>query len=551
MSDFDLEFGVRVNGVDSAINDARRVQTANEQVARGTQQAAQQTARAAQTSSQAISQLGTSMQQVGQRTGQTISALGAFATSLGDLSPAGRAAGAVISQLGGAVSALSGAMGPFGVALGVATLALNAYRAATDNSAEANARAQEETRQHRIEVDRLAASARTASANLASLQASINERDAEARSRRLAQGGFESGEDARLQAERLRRGAADAARLGGTAAELFAGAEEEAAALEAQAAAGAFDQQTQQRRGGGGGARAQRDTFRSDNGAALRQMIADADAGGADALTFAAGLGTDAYSEKAEERFEAEKERAREMAEIQRQAIEQQRELADAAKDAATTFGDSWRSSIDDVIEAWRDAREAQQRAGQAMLSQSELMRVGMTSVGNEIANVVGGTMVGAFESALGAWLDGSKSFVEAAEDMVKGVLKALVIESIVQAVTETARGIADLAGYKYDTAALHFAAAAAWGAVGVAAGAVGGAIGAFGGGGKDAGGAGASQSVTPTDASTTAAPSQPVTINVYPGGFITRRDMYAGVVDALNESAREGYRVDPSLIGG
>ena len=215
------------------------------------------------------------------------------------------------------------------------------------------------------------------------------------------------------------------------------------------------------------------------------------------------------------------------------------------------SFRETTDDSLDAVIDAWRKAQQSLKDAGESMMGISELLRVGMTSVANDIADTIGGTMVGAFESALGAWLDGSKSFVEAAEDMVKGVLKALVIESIVQAVTETARGIADLAGYKYDTAALHFAAAAAWGAVGVAAGAVGGAIGAFGGGGKDSAGAGASQSVTPTDASTTAAPSQPVTINVYPGGFITRRDMYAGVVDALNESAREGYRIDPSLIGG
>lgn len=42
------------------------------------------------------------------------------------------------------------------------------------------------------------------------------------------------------------------------------------------------------RRGGGGGGR--RDGFRSDNGAALRGLISDADAGGSDAIEFARGL---------------------------------------------------------------------------------------------------------------------------------------------------------------------------------------------------------------------------------------------------------------------
>lgn len=562
MTDFDLEFGVRVNNVDAAVRDVGRVAEAN-------RTAAQTTARAAQTSARAVQQLGTSVQQVGQRTGQSVAALGAFAASLGEFSPLGHAASAAVSQLGGAVGALSGAMGPLGVALGAATLGLTAYRLIASAAADV-------TSELTVTIDTQAASYDSLLESIRNVNRERSQRDTLA----LGLGSLEEQQAAVALQERTLQNLNETAR----ALSSMAASEQNLRALTAvgqartlteQRLASARDALSQAQQdmeadaadfiatgrmpgdtgdeGGrrrGGGARAERDAFRSDGGAALRQMISDADAGGADALSFAAGLGTDAYAEKAQERFEAEKERAREMAEMQRQAIEQQRELADAAREASATFGDSWRGSIDDVIEAWRDAREAQQRAGQSMLSQSELLRVGMTSVGHEIADVVGGTMVGAFESALGAWLDGSKSFVEAAEDMVKGVLKALVIESIVQAVTETARGIADLAGYKYDTAALHFAAAAAWGAVGVAAGAVGGAIGAFG-GGKDSSGAGASQSVTPTDASTTAAPSQPVTINVYPGGFITQRDVQAGVIDALNGAAREGYRVDPSLVGG
>jgi hypothetical protein len=188
------------------------------------------------------------------------------------------------------------------------------------------------------------------------------------------------------------------------------------------------------------------------------------------------------------------------------------------------------------------------------MLSMGRLMERSLVAVGNNIAETIGGTMKGAFEDALGAWMDGSKSFVQAAEDMVKGVVKALVIESIVQAVTEFARGVASLASQDYVAAPQHFAAAAAWAAVGVVAGGVGAGIGAFGGGGGgEKGGAsgGADARSLGRDSVREEAASAPVTINVYPGGFITRGEVSNAVMDAVEFAGRNGRRIPSGMLRG
>lgn len=230
-----------------------------------------------------------------------------------------------------------------------------------------------------------------------------------------------------------------------------------------------------------------------------------------------------------------------------------QRDLADAAMTAQQAFGSGYVSSIDQVVASWRTAEQQTRASAGVMLSQSRLMERGMVATGNNIAETIGGTMKGAFESALGAWLDGSKSFVEAAEAMAKGVLKALVTESIVQAVTEGARGIADLASYHYDSAALHFAAAAAWAGVGVVAGGIGAAVGAFGGGGAGAGsGASSTETRNAAHESTREQANQaPVTFNVYPGGYITKGDVQKGIVDAINQAGRNGYQIRGYAVQG
>jgi len=597
MSDLDLEFGVRLANVEQALRDLGRINDAN-------RSAAQTTERAAQTSSRAVQQLGTSVQQVGQKAGQTVGALGQMAGQIGQVAGLSSSAGSAISQLGGAVGALSGAMGPLGVALGAVTLAITAINTALNYEANRHREAEQAARDHADQLRSLATAARQARQAL-SVNADISggsfgnltsdtlQQQAEERRQRVLEmeRGFASGETrGRGLQERIVNGRG--AITGRSIEEMMpaeqreemrrlreevTSIERELVRREEQAAAdqnrqrdemiaGGVRSETElaareaRRRGGGGGASAEDENL-AGYYARLEQMdrqLREHEQRRIESMRFLENAEKEHQQEllrlaqeTAEEQKRIDEEQARQEQLAQKDKAQADLDRHEQAKRDVQSFRETTDDSLDAVIDAWRKAQQSLKDAGESMMGISELLRVGMTSVANDIADTIGGTMVGAFESALGAWLDGSKSFVEAAEDMVKGVLKALVIESIVQAVTETARGIADLAGYKYDTAALHFAAAAAWGAVGVAAGAVGGAIGAFGGGGKDSAGAGASQSVTPTDASTTAAPSQPVTINVYPGGFITRRDMYAGVVDALNESAREGYRIDPSLIGG
>jgi hypothetical protein len=260
----------------------------------------------------------------------------------------------------------------------------------------------------------------------------------------------------------------------------------------------------------------------------------------------------DATNEVNDELLDLELARADALIEKQREVAEQQEELRHNADNLAQAFSTGLVTSLDEVADAWREANRAARAAGTGMISTGALMERSLVAVGNNIADTVGGTMLGAFEKALGAWLDGSKSFVEAAEEMAKGVLRSLVIESIVQAVAETARGIAGVASsYGTDpTAYQHFAAAAAWAAVGVAAGAVGAGVGAFGGGG----GGSAPQAATSREMAGNGRESRggdSYVINVYPGMLSTGDEVSAGLVDGLNRAARNGRTVDSRLLRG
>jgi hypothetical protein len=259
------------------------------------------------------------------------------------------------------------------------------------------------------------------------------------------------------------------------------------------------------------------------------------------------------------EEIEAREELNRELQRLERERFEesqrllqeQQEENKSAFNEAYAEFADGAVTSIDRVREAWLEANNALKLSGQQMMSSTRLMERTMVAVGNNIADTIGGTMTSAFEQALGAWLDGSESFVEAAENMVKGVIKALVMESIVQAVVEFARGLTSLAGQDYVAAPQHFMAAAAWAAVGGVAGSIGAGIGAFGGGGekKDDGGGDARAMGAGSVREESAV--QNVVINVFPGGFTTRGEVVGGVVQALDEAARTGYRLDSRLLRG
>lgn len=216
--------------------------------------------------------------------------------------------------------------------------------------------------------------------------------------------------------------------------------------------------------------------------------------------------------------------------------------------DAAREFERGYVSSIDAVISAYDHLRDTSVAAAHDVVRSGRFMERGMVAVGNNITEVVGGRMMGAFESALGAWLDGSKSFVEAAEAMAKGVIRSLVQEGIVQAVTETARGIADLASYQYATAGMHFAAAAAWGAVAGVAGAVGAATGSFGGSGAGAGGGPSQREMAERDRRDDRGGGTTV-INLYPGAFSTEDERANALRRALNYNARMGRRIDRRLV--
>lgn len=243
-----------------------------------------------------------------------------------------------------------------------------------------------------------------------------------------------------------------------------------------------------------------------------------------------------------------ELEYAREIADATREKAEAQKELAEAAQEASATFRTSWTNSVDAVVQSWHAANAAAAAAGQEQIGIAQLMEGSITSAANSIADSVGGTMTSAFETALGAWLDGSKGFVEAAEDMMKGVVKALVIESIVQTVVEGARAIASFASYDIAGGVGHLGAAAAWAAVGVVAGGIGAATGSFGGGGAK--GSATDAGAPRETAQNNQRPAGNTVINVYPGGFVTRGEVVAGVYEAINEGGRMGMQFDGAAVG-
>ena len=284
-------------------------------------------------------------------------------------------------------------------------------------------------------------------------------------------------------------------------------------------------------------------------------------------ITDAAGQRDDQARADARQREQADIEkrtRLEEQATERTRALaEEQRHLADAAKEASDAFSHGSVNSLDQVIQAFHHANDEIKGAGGQIMGTGRLLERGMVAVGNNISEMIGGTMTSAFNTALGAWLDGSKSFVQAAEEMAKGIIKSLTQQAIVQAVVETARGLADLAqaiasnstqSQYYASATSHFAAAAAFGAVGAIAGGVGAAVGAFGGGSAGAGGhAGSTRDMA--NASSEAQRNQgaggTMVLNVYPGGYITQRDVQAGILDALDRAARDGMRINPRLLGG
>jgi hypothetical protein len=303
------------------------------------------------------------------------------------------------------------------------------------------------------------------------------------------------------------------------------------------------------RRSGGGGSNAGAgDTAGAQRAAAANRAAIEAGKAQNDAMR-AAELEAQRSMVAAELEIKAERERREEERHArQLERFAEWRAASQETTDAIVAFSDKSYGSLSQVLQAYDELSRTSRDAAREVRSSGQLMARGTVAIGNQIADVVGGTMVDAFAMAVDAWVSGAKSFEEAAADMVRGVLRALVTEAIVQGVVELARAIADLASYRYDSAALHFAAAGAWAAVGVVAGTAGAAIGAFGGGGGGGKASSASSGQSPRELgaqSTRERESGPITIQVFPGGLVTRGEVAAGVTDALNYSIRNGGRLD------
>ncbi len=600
----DLEFGVRVNGVSSAVTDVGRVAQANEAVGRAARTAGTATTSSANAARSAFAGLGQVATQTGQRVGQMGSAVGQMASAFSSLTPVLGRSGGVLSQLGGTVGALTGAMGPLGLALGAVTVAASAAGqafAAQDaamDSARDHARSltrslqdliavQRQQREDAALTERLSQGGGTADEQRAFAQQAANRRqliqaamsgDSGALAELRSSGQLASTRTELTLMERLTGGRLGQGEVGEGAGETAQLTQmlERAFEEERVRTSIANEQQIEElgqrlrtltegpsptsapvRRGGGGGGRS-RAAAGDDEAdftremAALTRELAAAEAERTQALLAHKSKIEEvqaAEMEAARAAMELEREHTAEMLDAARQRADAQRELAQSAAEAAGVFRDSWRGGIDDVIASWQAANVALAESGQEQLSTARLLEEGMHSTANTIADAVGGTLVSAFQVAVDAWLDGSLTFVEAAEQMTKGVLKALVSEAIVQGVVELARAVASAASYDMAGAALHLGAAAAWAAVGAAAGAVGVGIGAFG-GGASKGGAAAGAAMPQASAQDSQRPAGNTVINVYPGGFVTRGEVVAGIYEAINEGGRMGMQFDGAAVG-
>jgi hypothetical protein len=163
------------------------------------------------------------------------------------------------------------------------------------------------------------------------------------------------------------------------------------------------------------------------------------------------------------------------------------------------------------------------------------------------VFNSTVGTMTGAFKTHLAAVIQGRETIGEALRAIAQETLTALAVESAVQALFETAKGIAKAAtSYGMDpTATGHFVAAGIYAAVATAAGGA-----AYGlstmapktsaGAGMSAGG---SQGPARAGPSSTAGGQGGPTYVFNVNGTLTREDAQDAIVRALDEAGERGVR--------
>ena len=558
---------------------------------------ATEAARAASTQATVLSRetlsAGAAASQTTNRMGQMAGAVGNVGNVVGALSPQLQATTGVIGQVGTAASALSASMGPLGVVIAGVTVATGLFSLAMRHAQSETREQQERADALSTSYDRMATAARRAgeasqrALRIQEGRSSVEESTIELSAAREGLTTAESEHQATLGGRftpRSRRPviqrtarAVEAARLrvqraedAVTAANEQVAASDEREFLMGQAAmreateararehrlATAAERETGGKaasgrpgllaRVGRGGARG---AATADRGAlaaidakrmanedylAVLQSVADAE----ETLAAEEAARADLTIESSRRILVAQRELSDETGRAIDEAIEANAALGDVAEESSRRFADSWRGGIDEVVAAFNDANDALENAGRQTLDTGDLMRVSITGVADDIADSIGNKMVGAMETALDAWLSGAKSFEEAAEDMAHGVIRALTVESIVQVVVELARAIASAASQDYVGAGAHAAAAAAWGVVGGVAAGVGAGVGSFGGGGGAA--PSASSFATPAGQQSS---GEGVTniINVFPGGFVTQREVRDGVSQAITVSAREG----------
>lgn len=448
-----------------------------------------------QQTEQAQTRLASSATQVAQRMGTLGSTMSLAAGGIGRFNQGAGQMVAIVGQSTGAIAAMAGAMGPWGIAIAIATTAFGLLSSAMAESKTETDRATQSVRQH-------AAAVREALPSLQQYASAIQAGLAETARHRRVQAGLGSVVEHRAELEALR---GDLERViathgpGSESAAEFLQAQIENAESRLEAARtrarekglGAEDVPGQfsggnfgTRRSGGGG-RSRPSGARGEDPVA--GLIADARARQRADLERGMGGEGDLGS------FLQEQSAAfSEWQEMGRRAEATEQRLVESARSAARDFADAWKEGVDAVIEAYETANEAARVAGEEQISAGRLMGEAARATGQQVLQHIGGVATDALRANVSAWIDGSKSGIQAAKDFAKGVIQALVSESVVQALVETARGFAALASYRYDAAGAHFTSAGIWAAVGVGAGVVGAATGALGGGrGRGASGGG------------------------------------------------------------
>jgi hypothetical protein len=123
-----------------------------------------------------------------------------------------------------------------------------------------------------------------------------------------------------------------------------------------------------------------------------------------------------------------------------------------------------------------RETRDLAERRDQLQsftdfMEQQYTRQVNLAREGAEGVATALRAMGSAFSDNLVAWADGTKTFEEAANDMLATTLSTIAKEAAQKSAFNVAEGLFALATYRYDAAALHFAAAAGYGLIAGAAG--------------------------------------------------------------------------------